>query len=233
MASNQQQGTLYVVGTPIGNLSDISQRAIETIHNCDALACEDTRVTGRLLQHLSIQKPMVSYRDDNEIRAAEQLLERLQSGETIALVSDAGVPTISDPGFRITRLCQKHGIPIVPIPGPNAITTTLCASGLPTDAFLFLGFLPPKKAARQRIFSQYLEFPHTIIFYESPHRIEKCLADIKSVFEPERVVCVAKELTKLHERLVSGPLEEIAPDICSRSLKGEFVIAIAARGFEL
>lgn len=233
MASNQQQGTLYVVGTPIGNLSDISQRAIETIHNCDALACEDTRVTGRLLQHLSIQKPMVSYRDDNEIRAAEQLLERLQSGETIALVSDAGVPTISDPGFRITRLCQKHGIPIVPIPGPNAITTTLCGSGLPTDAFLFLGFLPPKKAARQRIFSRYLEFPHTLIFYESPHRIEKCLSDIKSVFEPERVVCVAKELTKLHERLVSGPLEEIAPDICSRSLKGEFVIAIAARGFEL
>ena len=129
MASNQQPATLYVVGTPIGNLSDISQRVIETIQNCDTLACEDTRVTGRLLQHLSIQKPMVSYRDDNEPKAAEQLLERLQSGETIALVSDAGVPTISDPGFRITRLCQKHKIPVIPIPGPNAITTTLCASG--------------------------------------------------------------------------------------------------------
>ena len=233
MASNSREGALYVVGTPIGNLGDISQRVIETLKNCDAVACEDTRVTGRLLQHLGIQKPMVSYRDDNEVRAAEQLLERLQNSETLALVSDAGVPTISDPGFRITRLCQKHQIPVIPIPGPNAITTALCCSGLPTDAFLFLGFLPPKKAARQRIFTQYLEFPHTVIFYESPHRIEKCLSDMQTILESDRIVCVAKELTKLHERLASGPLQQIAPDVLGRSLKGEFVLAIAPKGFEL
>ncbi|MEQ9825376.1 MAG: 16S rRNA (cytidine(1402)-2'-O)-methyltransferase [Puniceicoccaceae bacterium] len=232
-SSANTPGTLYVVGTPIGNLGDTSVRMKETLQQVDAIACEDTRVTARLLQHLGIHKPMVSYRDDNEIRAAESLLQRLLQGEHIALVSDAGVPTISDPGFRITRLCQKQGIPVLPIPGPCALITALSASGLPSDSFLFLGFLLPKKAARIRTFTQYLDFPHTLLFYESPHRITKCLDDMKQVLEPERVICVSKELTKMHERIVSGSLSDVHAHVLSRSLKGEFVVGIAPRGFVL
>jgi len=233
MSENSQSGTLYIVGTPIGNLGDLSPRVIETLKASDCIACEDTRVTAKLLQHISIHKPLVNYRDDNEIRAAEQLLERLKAGESIAVVTDAGVPTISDPGFRITRLCQKQGIPVVPIPGPSALITALSASGLPTDSFLFLGFLLPKKSARVRTFTQYLDFPHTIIFYESPHRIDKCLNDMLEVYEPDRIISVAKELTKLHERIVSGKMADLHKDVLSRSLKGEFVIAVAPKGFEL
>ena len=233
MTAPSSSGTLYIVGTPIGNLGDLSKRVAEILKTCDGIACEDTRVTAKLLQYLEIHKPLVSYRDDNETYAAEQLLERLQKGENIAIVSDAGVPTISDPGFRITRLCQRHKIPIIPIPGPSAVITALSASGLPTDSFLFLGFLPPKKAARIRTFTQYLEFPHTLLLYESPHRIKKCLDDMLEVYESDRVVSISKELTKLHERVVSGTLKEIHLDVLSRSLKGEFVVAIAPKGYVL
>ena len=233
MSPNSESGTLYVIGTPIGNLGDMSNRVISTLQECDMIACEDTRITVKLLHHAGIEKHLISYRDDNESYVAQQLLGLLLDGKNIAVVSDAGVPTISDPGFRITRLCQKNKLPIVPIPGPCALITTLSASGLPTDAFLFLGFLAPKKAARIRTFQQYLDFPHTLVFYESPHRILKFLEDLVEVYEPQRCICVAKELTKLHERIVSGPLVEIKEQVESRSIKGEFVVAIAPSGFEL
>ena len=226
-------GTLYIVGTPIGNLDDLSPRVIDTLKACDLIACEDTRVSSRLLNHAEVRKPLISYRDDNEIRCAETLLEKLLAGETIALVTDAGVPGISDPGFRITRLCHKNAIPVVPIPGPSAVITALSCSGLPTDSFLFLGFLAPKKSARIRAFTEYLEFPHTIVFYESPHRIEKCIHDMLEVYGETRYVTVAKELTKLHERVVTGQLGEVSKSVLERSLKGEFVVAVAPGKFEL
>ncbi|MCG8525568.1 MAG: 16S rRNA (cytidine(1402)-2'-O)-methyltransferase [Opitutales bacterium] len=232
-SSDSSASKLQIVGTPIGNLGDLSERAAEAFRSCDLVACEDTRVTGKLLNHLQIERPMISYRDANEREVAEQLLSQLQSGKTITLVSDAGVPTISDPGFRITRLCQKHGIPVTPIPGPCAFITALSASGLPTDSFLFIGFLPPKKAARQRIFTEYSDFPHTLVFYESTHRIEKCLKDMELVYGSERYVSVAKELTKLHERIHTDRLGKLKDDVLRRSLKGEFVVMVAADSFEL
>lgn len=233
MEKGNNIGTLYVVGTPIGNLSDLAPRAIETFNSCDLIACEDTRVSARLLHHNEIRKPLFSYRDSNEIRAAEILLEKLLQGDSIALISDAGVPTISDPGFRITRLCHKHKVPIVPIPGPSAVITALSASGLPTDSFLFLGFLAPKKSARIKAFNEYFSFPHTLLFYESPYRIEKCLNDMLEVYGENRYICVAKELTKMHERIITGKLLEVKEEVLNRSMKGEFVIAVAPANYEL
>ena len=233
MEQAQNTGTLYVVGTPIGNLSDLSPRVAEILRTCDLIACEDTRITSRLLGHADIRKPLINYRDDNEIRCAEMLLEKLLQGEIIALVTDAGVPGISDPGFRITRLCHKNAVPVVPIPGPSAVITALSCSGLPTDSFLFLGFLAPKKSARVKAFTEYLQFPHTIVFYESPHRIEKCLSDMLEVYGDSRYVTVAKELTKLHERVVTGTLGDVSKAVLERSLKGEFVIVVAPADFQL
>jgi 16S rRNA (cytidine1402-2'-O)-methyltransferase len=233
MEQARNTGILYVVGTPIGNLGDLSPRVIDTFKTCDLIACEDTRVSSRLLNHAGIHKPLISYRDDNEIRCAELLLEKLLQGETIALISDAGVPTISDPGFRITRLCHKNKVPVIPIPGPSAVITALSCSGLPTDSFLFLGFLLPKKSARIKTFTDYFNFPHTLLFYESPHRIEKCLNDMMEVYGETRCVTVAKELTKMHERVITGNLVEVQKEVMGRSLKGEFVIAVAPASFEL
>jgi 16S rRNA (cytidine1402-2'-O)-methyltransferase len=233
VAESSTDGKLYLVATPIGNLGDLSPRAAEILKACDLIACEDRRITGRILNHIEAEKPLYNYRDDNELEAAKYLLSELEQGKKIALVSDAGTPTISDPGFRIARLCRAEAIDIVPIPGPSAATTALSASGLPTNAFLFLGFLPPKQAARVRTFTQYLDFDHTLIIYESTHRIEKCLRDMLQVYEPGRCICVAKELTKMHEYILSGPIEEVAKSVLGRSTKGEFVVIIAPKGFSL
>lgn len=226
-------GCLYVVATPIGNLGDMSQRALAVLGACDVVACEDTRVSGRLLDHFGIRKPLLSYRDENEIRQSDVLCGRMRAGEKVVLMSDAGVPTVSDPGFRMVRQCRREGIPVIPIPGASAVVTALCCSGLPSDAFLFLGFLAPKSSARIKAFQQYREFPHTLIFYESPHRILKFMDDVVAELGPDRVICVCKELTKLHERVWTGAAGEVHASLMKSSTKGEFVVLIAPSGYVL
>lgn len=228
-----EPGQLYIVATPIGNLADISQRALSLLSKVDAIACEDTRTTGAMLTRLDIRRPLFAYHDHNEKRAALSIVERLQSGESIALVSDAGTPAISDPGFRATRECQRLGIPVVPIPGACAVTSLLSASGLPTDAFFFAGFLAPKSAARRRFFEEYRDFKHTIALYESTHRIEKMTAELEDVLGPERVVCIGRELTKKFETIKSGPISQIREFMKTASKKGEFVVLIAPKNYEL
>lgn len=225
-------GTLFIVGTPIGNLEDITVRAIETLRACDEIACEDTRVTGKLLNHLGIRKPLFRYHDHNEKNATDPLLERLRSGKSVALVSDAGTPAISDPGFRIVRACHQCGIRVVPIPGPSSLLAALSASGLPSDRFEFVGFLPPKSAARQRFLNGILEVRHTLILFESCHRIEKLLREMEGILPPSRQICVGREITKFYETIVSGSLEGVTKRVLSGSLKGEFVVLIAGHGYE-
>ena len=227
------EGTLLLVATPIGNLEDLSERAKSSLEKADVIACEDTRVTGKLLQHLNLQKPTLSYREENEKTLAPQLAARIAEGETIALVSDAGHPAISDPGFRLVRECRAKGIKVEPIPGPMAGISALAASGLPTDGFLFVGFLPPKKSARQKFFSENKELPYTLILYESRHRILKALEDLIQTLGEDRTICVAREITKLHETFNVGPAGKVMDAVSRQSQKGEFVILIAKEGYTL
>jgi len=215
-------GTLFLVATPIGNLGDISQRAIDTLRNADIVACEDTRQTLKLLTHFGIQKPLTSYHDFNEREKAIELAGRIENGEVIAMVSDAGTPAISDPGFRLVRLCRERGIHVVSIPGANAAITALSASGLPSDQFLFVGFLPPRKSARREHLETLRTFHGTLIFYEGPHRIQAALEDIQDVFG-DREACIGRELTKLHEEYLFGKLSEVRQRV--KEL-GEFVIVV-------
>ncbi|MEM7673779.1 MAG: 16S rRNA (cytidine(1402)-2'-O)-methyltransferase [Verrucomicrobiota bacterium] len=229
-----EPATLYLVSTPIGNLGDMTPRALEVLRAADMILCEDTRVTGKLLAAFQIEgSRLASYRDETEKRDAPRWLNELKSGKSLALVADAGTPTLSDPGFRLVRLCRKEGVTVIPIPGVSAAITALSASGLPSDAFFFAGFLAPKTAARRRFFEDHKDFPHTIIVYESVHRIGKCLDDMLAVFGTERIVCVARELTKKFETILSGPLGNVRDETARRSQKGEFVILIAKDGFEL
>lgn len=215
-------GTLFLVATPIGNLGDISTRAIDTLRQVDLIACEDTRQSLKLLSHFGIQKPLTSYHDFNEREKAAELAERIENGENIALISDAGTPAISDPGFRLVRLCRERGIPVVSIPGANAAITALAASGLPSDQFLFVGFLPPRKTARREHLETLRTFRGTLIFYEGPHRIQATLEDIQDVFG-DREVCIGRELTKLHEDYLFGKVSEVRQRV--KEL-GEFVIVV-------
>src|SRR5688572_8383666 len=170
-------GTLFVVATPIGNLGDITARALEVLKQADIIACEDTRHTIKLLNHFGIQKPLTSYRDFNEEQKAEELVQKLSGGARVVIVTDAGTPTISDPGYRIVRLCRTRGVPVVPIPGANAAIAALSSSGLPSDEFMFVGFLPPTKNARRLKLVSLANVTCTLVFYEAPHRIEEVLAD--------------------------------------------------------
>lgn len=226
-------GTLYIVATPIGNLSDISQRAIDTLRGCDIVACEDTRVTGALLKKFDISKEMFVNENSREKSVAPLLLEKLKAGKNIALVSDAGTPCVSDPGFRIVRACRAEGVKVVPVAGACAFIAALSASGLPSDSFLFAGFLPPKTSARRSFFEKYRDFGHTLAFYESPYRIEKFVDDAVEVFGADRVACVAKEISKVFERFFVGTLGEIKAELKSASTKGEFVVIIAPEGYAL
>lgn len=228
-----EEGTLYVVATPIGNLSDISERALETLRSCDLVACEDTRITGAMLRKFGIEKEMFVNEDSRERGVAPLLLERLKAGKNVALVSDAGTPCISDPGFRIVRACRACGVKVVPIPGACAFASALSASGLPSDSFLFVGFLPAKTAARKNFFEKYADFGHTLIFYESPYRIEKFVDDALEVFGGDRAVCVAKEISKMFERFFVGRLADVAAELKKSSTKGEFVVIVAPDGFTL
>ena len=228
-----EKGKLYIVATPIGNLSDITNRALETIRQCDIVVCEDTRVSGSMLRKFDISKEMFVNENSRERAVAPVILEKLLSGKNIALVSDAGTPCISDPGFRIVRACRASGVEVVPIPGACAFVAALAASGLPSDSFLFAGFLPPKTSARKNFFEKHKYIEHTLVFYESPYRIEKFIDDAIEVFGENRTACVAKEITKMYERFFVGSLEEIKSAFKSASTKGEFVVIIAPEGFTL
>jgi 16S rRNA (cytidine1402-2'-O)-methyltransferase len=226
-------GHLYVVATPIGNLADLTERARLILSTVDLVACEDTRTTGALLTRLGLHRPLVPYHDHNETAAADQLLAQLQAGKSIAVVSDAGTPAISDPGFRIVRACRRASLPVVPIPGACALAAVLSASGLPSDGFLFAGFLPPKTSARTAFLEKYRDFDYTLALYESCHRIDKFSTEILATLGPARVVCIAKEVTKLHETFLVGPAAEIDARLAKISLKGEFVVLIAPATFTL
>lgn len=231
----EKPGTLTLVATPIGNLSDLSDRAVEVLREATTIACEDTRVTGKLLSKLEIENKgqLTSYREENEKHLAGSLADRIEEGASIVLVADAGTPAISDPGFRLVRECRKRGLPVTSAPGPSAAITALSVSGLPSDRFYYVGFLPPKSAARKRFFTEYENFNSTIILYESCHRIEKFLNDLITTLGSDRCICVCRELTKLHETIHTGPSEQVKEQVQKGSLKGEFVILIAKSGFEL
>jgi len=219
-------GVLYLVSTPIGNLEDITGRALRVLGEVDLIACEDTRHTQKLLSHYGIKTKTISYHEHNENERAAQLLERLRGGANIAMVSDAGTPGINDPGFRLVQLAHKNGMPVVPIPGPSALITALAASGLPTDAFFFAGFLPPRSASRRVRLAELRDQQATLVFYEAPHRIAAALKDAREILG-ERKAVVARELTKLHEEFARGPLSELAERFSAPDkARGEIVLMI-------
>jgi 16S rRNA (cytidine1402-2'-O)-methyltransferase len=219
-------GLLYIVATPIGNLEDITYRAVRVLGEADLIACEDTRQTRKLLDHYQIHKPTISYHDHNEAERTEDLTARLLAGETIALVSDAGMPLVSDPGYRLVHAAIEAGISVQPIPGPSASLTALAASGLPTDSFHFGGFLPPKTGQRVKLLESLAEEHATLIFYEAPHRILESLEAIESALGPRPVV-VAREITKIHEEFLRGTAAEIHARLAARdAVKGEITVLI-------
>ena len=228
-----QPGHLYVVATPIGNLADITERARAILGAVDLIACEDTRTTGAMLTRFGLHKALVPYHEHNETEAAENLAAEIAAGKSIAIVSDAGTPALSDPGFRLVRACRRRGLPVVPVPGASALTAVLSASGLPTNGFLYVGFLPPKSAARISFLEKYRTFDYTLALYESCHRIDKAVAEIAATLGPSRVICVAKEVTKLHETFLVGPVSDVQSRLAKTSLKGEFVLLIAPVDFVL
>jgi 16S rRNA (cytidine1402-2'-O)-methyltransferase len=228
-----QPGHLYVVATPIGNLADLSERARAILAAVDLVACEDTRTSGAMLTRLGIRRELTAYHEHNELEAAESLAGLLAGGKSVALVTDAGTPGLSDPGFRLVRACRKRGLSVVPVPGPSAFAAVLSASGLPTNGFLFPGFLPPKSSARLAFLGKYRDFPYTVALYESCHRIDKFVNEIVEILGSARVLCVAKEVTKIHETFLVGPAAEVQARLEKTSLKGEFVVLIAPADFIL
>lgn len=228
-----QSGCLFLVATPIGNLGDLSRRATETISQCDLIACEDTRVSGKLLHHLQITKPLVSYREENEKTKCVEIAEQIESGQNIALISDAGYPCISDPGFRLVRECHRKNLKVIPIPGPNAALTALAASGLPTHQFTYLGFLPKKTAQVRKTFLTWSNFEGSIIVYESKYKIEKSLNILVEVYGEDRYICLARELTKAHESIITGSVREVLQKQSKASGKGEFTLVIGPSGYSL
>lgn len=218
-------GTLYLVATPIGNLEDITLRALRVLKECDVVAAEDTRRTGQLLKHFGVSKPMISYFQFNEARRSEEILERLQRGEKIALVTDAGSPGISDPGERVVRAARAAGLRVESVPGPCALVAALTASGLPTEEFHFIGFLPHKSGQRRKQLEALAASAGTLVLYESPYRIEKLLGELNEVFAV-RMVVLARELTKRFEEFLRGTPAQLLELVRKRSLKGEFVVMI-------
>jgi 16S rRNA (cytidine1402-2'-O)-methyltransferase len=218
-------GTLYLVPTPVGNLEDITFRALKVLKEADLILAEDTRTSGILLKHFEIKNAMLSYHKFNEHQTVDRVVERLKGGETVAVVSDAGTPGISDPGFLVAREAIKAGIEVITLPGATAFVPALVSSGLPCDKFCFEGFLPQKKGRQTRL-NALADEPRTIIFYESPHRIVKTLEQFKEVFGPERSVSVCREISKIHEESVRGTVEEVLEHFKKNEPKGEFVIVL-------
>src|SRR5262245_3624824 len=222
---NVMPGLLYIVATPIGNLEDITLRALRVLKEVDVIAAEDTRHTRTLLSHYDIHTPLTSYHEHNERTKAQPLVERLLSGEKIALVSDAGTPAISDPGYRLVVESLAAGIRVIPLPGASARTATLSASGLPTDRFAFEGFLPSKKQERKAKLRELANEPRTVIFYEAPHRLVEALQDLEQIFG-ERQIAVGRELSKVHEEFLRGPVSEVLGRLAGRGIKGEITVVV-------
>ena len=220
-------GTLYLVATPIGNREDISQRSLRILAEVDCIAAEDTRHSGQLLKHYSITTPLVSYHTHNIARRTPELIARLAAGDSIALISDAGMPGISDPGVELVQACASAGIPVVPIPGPTAIVCALVASGLPSQRFVFEGFIPTSKRERADILQAIASERRTVVFYESPHRLVRTLTDLLDFVEGERAIVVARELTKRYEEFWRGTVAGALAEFQERSPKGEFTIVLA------
>ncbi len=221
-------GRLILVPTPVGNLEDITLRAVRVLGEVDGIIAEDTRVSGRLMQHLGIHKPFIPFHAHNEHRVLEDIIGRLNLGNTYALVSDAGTPGISDPGFLLVRACVKAGIPVETLPGPTAFVPALVNSGLPCDRFVFEGFLPVKKGRRTRL-EQLADEARTIVIYESPHRILRTLSDLASVLGPERPASFSREISKLHEETLRGTLAELATHFKDKEPRGEFVVCVGGK----
>lgn len=226
MSDGENNAALFLVGTPIGNLEDITLRALRTLKEVDLIACEDTRQTQKLLAHYNIATPTISYHEHNEMTRSAELVKKLEEGARVALVTDAGMPGISDPGYRLIALAIRHHIPVVPIPGPAAFLAALVASGLPTDSFRFSGFLPAKQGQRRELLESIRESPRTQVFYEAPHRISEALEDIVAVLGPDRPVVIAREVTKMHEEFLRGGAEEVRDAAEFRELKGEITLLI-------
>ncbi|SCW42214.1 16S rRNA (cytidine1402-2'-O)-methyltransferase [Pseudomonas peli] len=228
-AANSPLGSLYVVATPIGNLDDISTRALTILRSVALIAAEDTRHSARLMQHFGIGTPLVACHEHNERDQGGRFLARLLAGDDVALISDAGTPLISDPGYHLVRQARAAGIAVVPVPGACALIAALSAAGLPSDRFIFEGFLPAKAAGRRARLEQVKEEPRTLIFYEAPHRILECLQDMQSVFGDERLALLARELTKTFETLKGMPLAELAAWVAadSNQQRGECVVLVA------
>jgi len=224
-------GTLYVVATPIGNLADITQRALQILKDVELIACEDTRHTRKLLQHFGINTKTTSYHEHNENQRGDELLDLLKQGSDIAVVSDAGTPAISDPGFRLVRSAIENEIAVVPVPGPSALITALVAAGLPTDEFFFAGFLPARASARQTRLRELASVPGTLIFYEAPHRLAATLKDAYETLG-EREAVVARELTKLHEEVRRGRLSDLVEHYSQVEPRGEIVLLIDRNSIE-
>ncbi|MCQ0986708.1 16S rRNA (cytidine(1402)-2'-O)-methyltransferase [Jiella marina] len=225
--ASRPEAALYLVATPIGNLGDITLRALEIIAGADRLACEDTRVTGKLLQRFGIERRMTPYHEHNAAEAGPALIAAIEAGESVALVSDAGTPLVSDPGYRLVQSAHEADVRVVPIPGASAVTTALLASGLPTDAFFFAGFLPQKEKARAERLEALARIPGTLIFFEAPYRIAASLAAMADAY-PERDAAVCRELTKMHETVYRGPLPELARQFSDMGdVRGEIVVCIA------
>jgi len=221
-------GTLFVVATPIGNLEDLSPRVRQTLAEVDLVAAEDTRHTGRLLSHIGVKTRQFALHDHNEQQAAETLIKELKDGKSVALVSDAGTPLVSDPGYRLVQSAHRNGIAVSPIAGPSALTAALSVAGLPTDRFCFEGFAPPKSGSRQKFLRELAQESRTMIFYESVHRIAATLSDMVDAFGVDRPAFIGRELTKLHEQCVLATLSELSAQIGDTSMatKGEFVIVV-------
>lgn len=220
-------GTLYLVPTPIGNLSDLSPRAVDTLAQADFIAAEDTRVTLKLLNHFSIKKPMVAYYRHNTVAGGQTILKKLLDGETCALVSDAGTPAVSDPGEEMVKLCVEHGVDVIALPGPCALTTALSVSGLPTGRFTFEGFLAMNKKNRRDHLNSLKNETRTMIFYEAPHKLLTTLQDLSATFGPDRQVALCRELTKIHEEVIRTTLGAAEVRYMSQPPKGEFVLVVA------
>lgn len=228
--TDDRPGTLYVVATPLGNLGDLSPRAAATLAEADLIACEDTRHTRKLLSHLGIHQPTTSYHEHNEVAKAAELLAQLQQGKSIALVSDAGTPLISDPGFRLVRLCHQQKIPVVPIPGPSAAVAALSICGLPTDRFFFAGFLPRRAAACRKELERLAPLDATLVFYLSPHALLVTLKSIADILG-NRHAFLIREMTKVYETSYSGSLLSIIEEVEKTSARGEYTLVTASEGF--
>ena len=224
-------GTLYIVGTPIGNLSDLTHRAETTLQSVDIIAAEDTRVSRKLLNHYKIQTPLISYHDKNEMPQSQKLVERLMLGDNIALISDAGTPCISDPGYRLVHSARKMDIEVITIPGPSAVIAALSISGIPTDHYYFEGFLPAKKGRKTR-FELLESLPATIVIYESPLRVLRTLKDVERYWG-NRAVSISRELTKIYEETFVGTITDAIQYFEKSKPKGEFVLLVAKQGYQI